>query len=235
MQRFIIAGVLTCVASLNTYAAVIAHDAVVGFAEQAATTGEQKSALNFRPYLHVVNGCVPFPSVDAAGNVGGGLAPTGGTNAGCSSSVGQVYVRSAWYNGVWAIMYSWYMPKDEPSSDIGHRHDWENAVVWIDNPDTANPVVLAVSVSEHGGYSYALAGGVTFSGTHPIVKYESIWPLDHALFLDDTVSTGVQPLIHWNQLTSAAQSTLTSYDYGSANVPFKDANFTNNLAKAWYQ
>jgi MinD-like ATPase involved in chromosome partitioning or flagellar assembly len=43
--------------------AVIAHDAVVGFAESGSAL-----ELKFKPELKVVNGCVPFPAVDAAGN-----------------------------------------------------------------------------------------------------------------------------------------------------------------------
>lgn len=46
----------------------IDHDKVVGF-EQAVptgTTGEVYEA--YKPYLKVVNGCVPFPAVDADGN-----------------------------------------------------------------------------------------------------------------------------------------------------------------------
>lgn len=45
--------------------AVIAHDAVVGFSQSASAL-----ALKFKPWLRVVNGCVPFPAVDAAGNTG---------------------------------------------------------------------------------------------------------------------------------------------------------------------
>lgn len=238
MVRILAAVFLLGACSASAYAddiTVVDHDAVSGFAEQSARTNEQKVALTFRPYLWVVNGCVPFPAVNSAGEVGGGLAPTGGSSAGCSSSTGQVYVRSAWYNGAWAIMYAWYMPKDEPSSGLGHRHDWENAVVWIDDPDSASPAVLAVSVSQHGSYSASLVTGVTFSGTHPLIKYQSYWPVNHALFLTDTLTDGTQPLIHWSQLTAAAQHTLTDYDYGSANVPFKDANFDSNLEAAWYE
>lgn len=49
---------------------VIAHDAVVGFAEKvpSGTTGVVYEA--YQPYLKVVNGCVPFPAVDASGNTG---------------------------------------------------------------------------------------------------------------------------------------------------------------------
>ena len=40
----------------------------VGFAETVpdGTTGD--AYLAYQPYLYVVNGCVPFPGVDAAGN-----------------------------------------------------------------------------------------------------------------------------------------------------------------------
>jgi hypothetical protein len=48
--------------------ASIDHDAVVGFAQTipSGTTGEVY--LAYRPHLKVVNGCVPFPAVDAEGN-----------------------------------------------------------------------------------------------------------------------------------------------------------------------
>jgi hypothetical protein len=50
--------------------AVIASDAVVGFAEKvpSGTVGTVYEA--YQPYLYVVNGCVPFPAVDASGNTG---------------------------------------------------------------------------------------------------------------------------------------------------------------------
>ena len=48
--------------------AVIAHTAVVGFAETvpSGTTGAVYQA--YQPFLKVANGCVPFPAVDASGN-----------------------------------------------------------------------------------------------------------------------------------------------------------------------
>lgn len=47
---------------------VIDHDAVVGFDETAPDTTEGSLMLAFKPLLKVVNGCVPFPAVDAEGN-----------------------------------------------------------------------------------------------------------------------------------------------------------------------
>lgn len=50
--------------------AVIAHDAVVGFAETVPSTTEGTLILKYKPLLKVFNGCVPFPAVDADGNTG---------------------------------------------------------------------------------------------------------------------------------------------------------------------
>ena len=48
--------------------AVIAHDAVVGFAQAVPSTATGNSYLKFKPWLKVVSGCVPFPAVNAAGD-----------------------------------------------------------------------------------------------------------------------------------------------------------------------
>lgn len=125
-------------------------------------------------------------------------------------------------------MYSWYMPKDEPSDGLGHRHDWENAVVWLSSASTS-ATVLGLAVSQHGGYSTTTAP--SFSGVRPLVGYVSYWPLDHQLISDTSVG-GSQPLIAWESLASAAQTALSNTDFGSANVPFKDSSFTANLAEA---
>ena len=62
-----------------------------------------------------------------------------------------MYARAATYNGAYAIMYSWYMPKDEPSTGIGHRHDWENIVVWLSSESTS-ATLTGVAISAHGSY-----------------------------------------------------------------------------------
>lgn len=217
----------------SAYAAVIPHDQVVGFNEVTPSTTAQIAAKKFQPTLKVTTGCVPFPAVDAQGNTSGGLAASGGSSSGCSSSPGQVYTRAAWYNDVYAIMYAWYMPKDSPSTGLGHRHDWEAAVVWIDNPAAANPQILSISYSQHGDFMNAAPSSSNTNGTHPKIEYKSTWPINHSLFITSTAG-GYQPLIGWDDLTPAARAALNSTDFGSANVPMKDANFTNNLAKAWF-
>ena len=56
--------------------AVIAHDAVVGFPETVPDDNLGRIYLKYKPYLKVVNGCVPFPAVDAEGNTRYASGPT---------------------------------------------------------------------------------------------------------------------------------------------------------------
>ncbi|AMA52554.1 NPP1 family protein [Bacillus inaquosorum] len=216
-------------------AAVIDHDKIVGFNEVVPTTISQKAAKRFQPYLKVYSGCVPFPAVDAQGNTSGGLQPTGAPEGGCSKHTGQVYSRSTWYNGVWAIMYSWYFPKDEASPSLGHRHDWEGIVVWVDNPANQNPQVLSIAYSGHGKFTNVQPNESNMKDTHPLIAYDSTWPLNHELHISDHAAGGTQPLIGWEDLTPAARNALNITDFGKANVPFNDPNFTNHVMKAWFR
>ncbi|KAI3395503.1 hypothetical protein diail_1289 [Diaporthe ilicicola] len=237
-------GVLRSLVSLVAAAAVagaspierrapIDSDKVVGFAETVPSGTTGSVYLAYKPYLQVVNGCVPFPAVDASGNTNAGLNPTGASNGGCSSSTGQVYVRGTTYNGYYGLMYSWYMPKDEPSDGLGHRHEWEGVIVWLKSAtSTAASNIAAVCPSAHGDWDCSTSG-YTLSGTKPLIKYESTWPVNHQMGLTTDVG-GTQPLIAWESLPSAAQSALQTTDFGAATVPFKDSTFTNNLAAATF-
>ena len=101
-------------------------------------------------------------------------------------------------------MYSWYMPKDSPSSGLGHRHDWENIVVWLSSESTSASVV-GMAVSAHGDYDTRTDG--TFSGNSPLAGYISNWPVNHQLEFT-TEKGGQQPLIAWESLTEAARTAL---------------------------
>ncbi|RLN51801.1 hypothetical protein BBJ29_002455 [Phytophthora kernoviae] len=209
--------VVTATAAIAAVEAdVISHDQVVPFAQPEATTISEKAAVKFKPQIHVTNGCHPYPAVNSAGDTSGGLKPTGAPSGSCKGSGygSQVYGRSTWYSGRWAIMYSWYFPKDSPSTGLGHRHDWEHVVVWIDNPDVENPTILGVSPSAHSGYSkYVPPSSDTVDGTSVKVNYESHWPINHAL--DSTSKSGdFQDLIMWDQMTDAARTALENTDFG---------------------
>lgn len=120
------------------------------------------------------------------------------------------------------------MPKDEPSDGLGHRYDWENIVVWLSDESTS-ATLLGVAASAHGDYDTSTDPAL--SGNGPLIRYYSTWPLDHQLGFTSTVG-GQQPLIAWESLTAAAQTTLNEFDFGSAIVPFKDSNFESYLAEA---
>ncbi|KAI6838989.1 hypothetical protein KC367_g663 [Hortaea werneckii] len=212
----------------------INHDAVVNFPETvpAATIGQLM--LKYKPYLYVEDGCVPFPAVDEEGNTSGGLSPSGLPSGDCDSSVGQIYGRSATYDGKLAILYSWYFPKDEPSLiesafGIGHRHDWEGIVVWLSG-ESLDAELLGVAASAHGDYSTSTEPSL--SGNGPLVRYYTeLSILDHSLGFTDTVG-GQQPLIAWESMPTVAQDALANKDWGDANVPFIDASFQDNLSEA---
>jgi hypothetical protein len=120
------------------------------------------------------------------------------------------------------------MPKDEPSDGLGHRHDWENAVVFL-SENSSDATFVAMVVSEHGGY---VSGTATFDGTNPYVGYISYWPVDHTLIFT-TTEGGTQPLIAWEELTDAARTALDTTDFGDATASFKDSNFQSYLADAY--
>ncbi|KAF2852565.1 necrosis-and ethylene-inducing protein-like protein 1 precursor [Plenodomus tracheiphilus IPT5] len=209
--------------------AVIAHDAVVGFPQTVPSGTAGTLYLKYKPYLKIFNGCVPFPAVDSAGNTGGGLNPSGGSNQGCSSSPGQVYARSGTYNGAYAIMYSWYMPKDSPSTGLGHRHDWENVVVWLSSASTT-ATIRGVAISAHGDYQKDTTPSL--SNTRPKIGYISYFPANHQL-IDTGDQGGEQPLIAWESMTAAARSAIEKTDFGSATPSFRDSNFQSYLADAF--
>ncbi|KAG7377194.1 hypothetical protein PHYBOEH_000986 [Phytophthora boehmeriae] len=145
----------------------------------------------------------------------------------------QVYGRSKWHNDRWAIMYSWYFPKDSPSSRMGHKHDWEHAIVWIDNPAVEKPKIIGAAASSHGGYQkYAPVPSNFLEGEAIKVEYFCTWPLNHEMQLTETVG-GFQDLIMWEQMTDEARQALNTVSWGSANCPFNDGNFGPKLDNAW--
>ncbi|KAE9102124.1 hypothetical protein PF010_g14217 [Phytophthora fragariae] len=147
----------------------------------------------------------------------------------------EIYGRITTFNGVYALMYSWYFPKDSPISGLGHHHDWEHVVVWVNDITLDSPSIIAVSPSALSGYNiYYPPESNTIDGFSAKVDYSSSWlVVNHAL--DSTSDAGeTQDLIMWDQLTDAARTALENTDFGDANVPMKDANFEAKLANAYY-
>ncbi|KAL4865093.1 hypothetical protein BDV12DRAFT_200476 [Aspergillus spectabilis] len=232
------AASLPLVPTLLTPRDSIDHDAVVALPETvpSGTLGDIYRA--YLPYLKVEDGCVPFPAVDAEGNTNAGLEPTGVSNGDCSSSTGQIYARSTMSDGTDStygpgIMYSWYFPKDSPSTGLGHRHDWEGVIVWLSDGSATTPEnIVAVCPSAHGDWICS-TDGFTLSDTHPLIRYYSIWPVNHQMGLTTEVG-GSQPLVAWESLSGGIRAALEDTDFGSATVPFKEGTFGGNMGEATY-
>lgn len=237
------------------HAASIDHDKVVSLPQTVPSGPQGELYLAYQPRLKVVNGCVPFPAVDAQGNTGlapfhpynitkymythpnrAGLKPTGHTSNDCSKSEGQIYVRSRTDkdSSRTAIMYSWYFPKDEASPGMGHRHDWEGTIVWVSSPTSTTPEnIEAVCPSAHGRWNCAKSDKFSLDGSHPLIEYVSNWPLNHQMGLSKEVGAS-QPLVAWESLEDGVRTALTETDFGSGNLPLKDENFGEDLDSATY-
>lgn len=130
------------------------------------------------------------------------------------------------------------MPKDSPSTDLGHRHDWEGVIIFLSNATSTTPQnILAVCPSAHGlwdcstdGYSLTTPSGDR-GQTSPLIKYFSVWPLNHQMGLTETVG-GMQPLVAWEVMPEKARRALQTTDFGAGTVPLKDGEFGGNLESA---
>ncbi|GMF51972.1 unnamed protein product [Phytophthora fragariaefolia] len=246
--------VLTATIFSSAEGVSIGHDKVQPFPQPEPITISEKAAVKHKPSLQIVNGCHPYPAVNAAGEVGAGLKGSGKPDGKCKGSDlgSQVYGRASWHNDLWAIMYAWYFPKDSYDSIFsrdGHRHKWVNAVVWLDNPALESPKIFAVSTSNLKG-SYRIRKNAPpqcglfcdpefteyINGSSPMLSYGKYIeePSLHMLRMTTKRGVGeVQDLIMWEQLSEPARVALSVMDFGEkAKVPFIDANFNASLEAA---
>ncbi|KAK8026188.1 hypothetical protein PG990_004011 [Apiospora arundinis] len=164
----------------------------------------------------------------AVGKASGGLKDTGSPSSKCSSSPGQVYARGEQLGKEYAIMYSWYMPKDHLGPGTGHRHDWEGIVVFLDDVKAKEPKIKGVSTSAHG--KWKRDNKPPLDGSRPKIAYY----LDGITHSVKTTGAkgGSQPLIDWEKMGPKAREALRNTDFGKAVCPFKDDKFKDNLKKA---
>ena len=94
-------------------------------------------------------------------------------------SSNNVYVHSRCNDGWCAYLYDYYFEKDVRQTAYGgYRHDWEHAVVWVQEGQGAQYV--AVSTTE--GYNVSTAKDVKWDGeTHAKIIYYKDENRTHAL------------------------------------------------------
>lgn len=76
------------------------------------------------------------------------------------------------------------MPKDSPSPELGHRHEWEGIVAWVEGIDSGNSKLVGISTSGHGGWT-THTSNLQVDGTRPKIRYYSTWPLNHQVGTTD--------------------------------------------------
>ncbi|ETM00509.1 hypothetical protein L917_02776, partial [Phytophthora nicotianae] len=239
-------GALLSFVSVNAGIRTINHDQVQPFEEMEPTTDSEKSAIKYKPQLHISKGCYPYPAVQANGSISGGLKWSGKTNGDCEQpNLGsQVYSRSDWYKGKWAIMYAWYLPKAAQfmlKFDTGHRHFWLYSMVWTDSPNPDNSTILGVSMSGSRGYVKKPSPKTKYIEKGTTIKLESyvgFWMGVQALRL--TKKSGeTQDLVTWEQLTDEARDALSEFDFESdpsismVVMPLKDDVFRSILKDSY--
>ncbi|KAE9318108.1 hypothetical protein PF008_g18572 [Phytophthora fragariae] len=245
LRAFLFAAVAS-LAAVNADVNMINHDQVKAFAQPEPTTDSEKSAVKFKPQLHISYGCHPYPAVQADGSVSAGLKWAGPADGKCKGfGLGsQVYSRSGWYKDRWAIMYAWYFPKGRQyitKYRSGHRHYWSYAIVWTDNPNPDNSTILGVSMSAGVGFRKASPPKSKFVIDGTTVKfdsYRSFWGSKQGVRLT-TKSGDTQDLITWEQLTEEARIGLSDADldvYWSMRkvvMPLADDVFMEKLKNAY--
>lgn len=186
--------------------------------------GADETTERFLPRLEIDSGCRPYTAVDADGNYNAGLKDSGSESGECEDQdKQQVYTRSKQVNAnTYAIMYAYYFPKDNgfiiPS--IGHRHDWEHAVVFVRNINEANEAIVGAAYSAHGGVSSTRTPNK--AGDQVYVSYGYNGSVTHSLEEGSGGTNDQHVLISWDNLPSASKTTLNNQSFGSAVVPLKD-------------
>ncbi|KAI3392060.1 hypothetical protein diail_6289 [Diaporthe ilicicola] len=199
------------------------HDSLDPIATRIQSGALGAAIEKFNPRLHIASGCQPYTAVDDSGNTKqvahGGLKPSGSQTGGCEDTAkGQTYARATQSNGKVAIMYSWYMPKDQTVDNVSagaHRHDFESVVIWLGNDTTT---VLGGAASGHG--EYTITSGAVPGGDSPTVEYFATFPTNHEVQFTQTVGK-TYPVSDWDAMPDDAKSALQDTDFGAANVPFK--------------
>lgn len=136
--------------------------------------------------------------------------------------------------------YEYYFEKDQAVGGSflgGHKHDWENVVVFAKG-DT----VVRVAPSCHGGYDNAVSDAPLRDATHPMVVYHKDGGATHCFRIassddidnpeNDSGHFYESPLVGWNLWPSLElkNKMLSAFDGGVG--PKLDSEFGDTLKNA---
>jgi hypothetical protein len=111
---------------------------------------------------------------------------------------------------------------------IGHRYEWENVVVWVENGE-----VIAASFSRHSGYEILRASEIVMSGTAVSVAYGSRDDQTHSFWPGSGSGSPMPAPVSLASVTDAARATFNSPGtWGGIDFPERNDNFETKLTKA---
>ncbi|KAF5639285.1 NLP4 [Fusarium sp. NRRL 52700] len=209
---------------------------------QKLDANADEDSLRYQPALDFdKDGCYHTAAIDRDGTVNKGLSVVGDLGKDCRELSrlinSNVYTRKRCNNGWCAYLYDYYFETDRTGLLFGgHRHDWENAVVFV-----KNNTIRRVVVSAHGEYLHK-DKPLTQDG-HPLIVYHKCGVLTHALrFAKDKDVRKVEnhygkwvmaDLVGWDGFpTPEHRKKLSSYKFGKANFHLTDERFASSLKRA---
>ncbi|MBG0857092.1 NPP1 family protein [Streptomyces spinoverrucosus] len=182
------------------------------------------------------DGCYATAAIGADGTINPGLKLGGDVNGKCHDYAqlanANTYSRSKCNNGWCAVMYASYFEKDQITlgpAALGHTHDWEHVIVWINNNE-----VQYVSVSQHNTYQVAARSAIRFDGTHPKIVYHKDGVSSHCFRFagsndepaENATGNWFYPrLVGWDGYPAGYRDKLMSADFGSATIKIDDGDF----------
>ncbi len=193
------------------------------------------------------DGCLPSAGISRYGEQNSGLNPSGSITGGCrrvdfmnySNTLHRYACLNSGGSRYCGHFFALYMLKDQISVfGGGHRHDWEHAAVW-----TRDGAVTHAGYSAHGKLYNAAAASLPMQNGHVKIVYHKDGVGTHALRFASASEVAENPygqfvlpvLTSWYTLrgvsldNASMRNRLNSFNYGSATIPMKDANFLGNL------
>ncbi|KAM7184533.1 Necrosis inducing protein (NPP1) domain containing protein [Naviculisporaceae sp. PSN 640] len=221
-----------------------------GALPNSALTIEHK----FQPVLDFdTDGCYYTSAIDPSGNLNPGLSWAHGVPPNCLRATcrdnnrlqnNNVYSRRRCNNGWCAIMYEYYFEKDQivcggagwESNAGGHRHDWENVVVF-----TQGESVKRVAPSCHGKYEKA-TNSPRLKGQRAKIVYHKHSGRTHCLRPADSDDEKIEnytgqwfigSLVGWTGWPSTwLRDRVMNHNWGKASIKLRDDRFGAALALA---
>ncbi|KAN0060171.1 hypothetical protein ACQY0O_008146 [Thecaphora frezii] len=255
--RFSLLSVLVALASVS-YAAIdertdfvtVPHNKLIPV--EGRVTGhsfEQNVALQYKPLLHIENGCNNYPAVDDDGRLSQGLKGSGKDDGDCRDPDGPSYVRWKYLdakNTSLAIVTAFYFPKSawsHPNIFVDYkdfnseRHFWQCLVSFftIQRPHNGPPVANLTSIAfPELGFSHVKYDVDEFrkeerDGDH--FKFKMAYNDEKHDAISHLTTTGKkgreQPMLFYDDFSSKIQLALDNYPFYRSKSPVATGIFDN--------